>query len=44
MQNFDASMLTGALEMVTNADAKNTAKAELKYQVENSQDMADVRA
>ena len=44
MQNFDASMLTGALEMVTNADAKNTAKAELKYQVENSQDMADIRA
>ena len=44
MQNFDASMLTGALEMVTNADAKNTAKAELKYRVENSQDMADVRA
>lgn len=44
MQNFDASMLTGALEMVTNADAKNTAKAELKYQIENSQDMADVRA
>ena len=44
MQNFDASMLTGALEMVTNADAKNTAKVELKYQVENSQDMADVRA
>ena len=44
MQNFDASMLTGAPEMVTNADAKNTAKAELKYQVENSQDMADVRA
>ena len=44
MQNFDASMLTDALEMVTNADAKNTAKAELKYQVENSQDMADVRA
>ncbi len=44
MKNFDASMLTGALEMVTNADAKNTAKAEVKYQVENSQDMADVRA
>lgn len=44
MQNFDASMLTGALEMVTNADAKNTIHAELKYQIENSQDMADVRA
>ena len=44
MQNFDASMLTGALEMVTNADAKNTIHEELKYQTENSQDMADVRA
>lgn len=44
MQNFDASMLTGALEMVTNADAKNTIHEELKYQIENSQDMADVRA
>ena len=37
-------MLTGALEMVTNADAKNTIHEELKYQIENSQDMADVRA
>ena len=44
MQNFDASMLTGALEMVTNADAENTIHEELKYQIENSQDMADVRA
>ena len=44
MQNFDTSMLTGALEMVTNADAKNTIHEELKYQIENSQDMADVRA
>ena len=44
MQNFDASMLTGALEMVTNANAKNTIHEELKYQIENSQDMADVRA
>ena len=44
MQNFYASMLTGALEMVTNADAKNTIHEELKYQIENSQDMADVRA
>lgn len=44
MQNFDASMLTGALEMVTNADAKNTIHEELKYQIKNSQDMADVRA
>ena len=33
MQNFDASMLTGALEMVTNADAKNTIHEELKYQM-----------
>ena len=44
MQNFDASMLTGALEMVTNVDAKNAIHEELKYQIENSQDMADVRA
>ena len=44
MQNFDASMLTGALEMVTNADAKNTIHEELKYQIKNSQDIADVRA
>ena len=44
MQSLDASMLTGALEMVTNADAKNTIHEELKYQTENSQDMADVRA
>ena len=45
MQNYDPSMLTGGLvQLVTSADAKNTAKAELKYQVENSQDMADVRA
>ena len=44
MQNYDPSMLTGLLEMVTSADAKNTIHEELKYQVENSQDMADVRA
>jgi len=44
MQNFDASMLTGALEMVTNADAKNTIHEELKYQIKNSQDIADVGA
>ena len=44
MQNFDASMLTGALEMVTNVDAKNAIHEELKYQIENSQDMADVAA
>ena len=44
MQNYDPSMLCGALEMVTNADAKNTIHEELKYQIENSQDMADVRA
>ena len=44
MQNFDASMLTGALEMVTNAHAKNTIHEELKYQIKNSQDIADVRA
>ena len=44
MQNFDASMLCGLVQLLTSEDAKNTAKAELKYQVENSQDMADVRA
>ena len=44
MQNYDPSMLCGMLQLLTSEDAKNTAKAELKYQVENSQDMADVRA
>ena len=44
MQNYDPSMLCGLVQLMTNEDAKNTAKAELKYQVENSQDMADVRA
>ena len=44
MQNYDPSMLCGLVQLLTNEDAKNTAKAELKYQVENSQDMADVRA
>ena len=44
MQNFDPSMLSGLVQLLTSEDAKNTAKAELKYQVENSQDMADVRA
>ena len=45
MQNYDPSMLIGGLvQLLTSEDAKNTAKAELKYQVENSQDMADVRA
>ena len=44
MQNYDPSMLCGLVQLLTCEDAKNTAKAELKYQVENSQDMADVRA
>lgn len=44
MQNYDPSMLCGLVQLLTREDAKNTAKAELKYQVENSQDMADVRA
>ena len=44
MQSYDPSMLCGLLQLLTSEDAKNTAKAELKYQVENSQDMADVRA
>ena len=44
MQNYDLSMLSGLVQLLTSEDAKNTAKAELKYQVENSQDMADVRA
>ena len=44
MQNYDPSMLCGLVQLLTSEDAKNTAKAELKYQVENSQDMADVRA
>ena len=44
MQNYDPSMLCGLVQLLTSEDAKNIAKAELKYQVENSQDMADVRA
>ena len=44
MQSYDPSMLSGLVQLLTNEDARNTAKEELKYQVENSQDMADVRA
>ena len=44
MQSYDSSMITGLIQLLTNADAKNTVHEELKYQVENSQDMADVRA
>ena len=44
MQNYDPSMLCGLVQLLTSDDAKATAKAELKYQVENSQDMADIRA
>ena len=44
MQNYDPSMLCGLVQLLTSQGAKDTAKAELKYQVENSQDIADVRA
>ena len=44
MQNYDHSMLCGLVQLLTSQEAKDTAKAELKYQVENSQDIADVRA
>ena len=44
MQNYDPSMLCGLVQLLTSQEAKDTAKAELKYQVENSQDMADIRA
>ena len=44
MQNYDPSMLSGLVQLLTSDDANATAKAELKYQVENSQDIADVRA
>ena len=44
MQSYDSSMFSGLVQLLTSQDAKDTAKAELKYQVENSQDMADVRA
>ena len=44
MQSYDPSMITGLVQLLTSEDAKAAAKAELKYQVENSQDMADVRA
>ena len=39
MQNYDPSMLCGLVQLLTSQEAKDTAKAELKYQVENSQDM-----
>ena len=44
MQNYDPSVLCGLVQLLTSQEAKDTAKAELKYQVENSQDIADVRA
>ena len=44
MQSYDASMFSGLVQLLTSQEAKDTAKAELKYQVENSQDIADVRA
>ena len=44
MQNYDSSMITGLIQLLTSEDAKNTAHEELVYQVKNSQDMADVAA
>ena len=44
MQNYDSSMITGLIQLLTSDDAKNTAHEELVYQVKNSQDMADVAA
>ncbi len=44
MQKYDVSMLTGAVQLATSSEAQQVAKDELKFQVENSQDIADVRA
>ena len=44
MQNYDSSMITGLIQLLTSEDAKSTAHEELVYQVKNSQDMADVAA
>lgn len=44
MQSYDPSMLSAMLTLATSGDAKQTVQDELKYQAENSQDMADVRA
>ena len=44
MQNFDPSFLSGIVEKLTDADAKQKVHDELLYQVENSEDIASVRA
>lgn len=44
MQSMDASMLTSAVSMATDTNAAQTIHDELYYQVENSEDMASVRA
>ena len=44
MQKYDPSMFSAMLDLATSADATQTVQDELKYQAENSQDMADVRA
>ena len=44
MQSYDCSMINGLVQLLTDPSAKATVKEELKYQVENSQDMADIRA
>ena len=44
MQKYDPSMFSAMLDLATSADAKQTVQDELKYQAENSQDMADVRS
>ena len=43
MQSYDPSMFSAMLDLST-ASAKQTVHDELKYQAENSQDIADVRA
>ena len=43
MQSYDPSMFSAMLDLNT-ASAKQTVHDELKYQAENSQDIADVRA
>ena len=44
MQKYDPSMICGLVDLLTNADAKQTVKDELKLQAENSDDIASVRA
>lgn len=43
MQSMDSSMLTSAVSMTTDANAKQTVHDELYYQVANSEDIASVR-